>query len=45
MKLVGQVRYLIVSIPDRYHLFYFGMVGDIRDQLKLRHHGSHLEIL
>ena len=43
--ILGQERYLIVSIPDRCNLSYFGMVGDIRDQLKFRYHGNIAAIL
>ena len=48
--ILDQVWYLIVSIPDRCRLSYFGMVGDIRNELKIRNQCnmaaiSHLEII
>ena len=43
--ILGQVWYLIVSIPERWQLSYFGMVGDIRDKLKFRHDGNMAAIL
>ena len=43
--ILGQVWYLNVSIPDRCHLFYFGMVGKISNILKFRHHVNMAAIL
>ena len=43
--ILGQVWYLIVSIPDCCHLSYFGMVGNIRDKLVFRHRGNMAAIL